>query len=164
LEEHWWLMLSSPNTCLIISRASISLFPRFAQNFMLFLCQIHPEITTGQKHNSKQKDVKNQYIRPAAQNFVHWLPRYASTIIYCCITLLQLLYRWQHQYRKLWTDKLWNDYNDYDSWSHIIMTRMSSLSTKASIALPVSTAFITGIRIHTDSAWWRLEWPVTGDQ
>jgi hypothetical protein len=39
---------------------------------------------------------------PAAWNFVHWLPRYASTIIYCCITTLQLLYRWRRQSRKLW--------------------------------------------------------------
>jgi hypothetical protein len=38
----------------------------------------------------------------AALNFVSWLPRYASTAIYHCSTLLQLLYRWQHQYRKLW--------------------------------------------------------------
>jgi hypothetical protein len=28
--------------------------------------------------------------------------RYASTIIYCCIALLQLLYKWQHQSWKLW--------------------------------------------------------------
>jgi hypothetical protein len=32
------LMLSSPNVCLIIARVSIALFPRFAQNLMLFVC------------------------------------------------------------------------------------------------------------------------------
>jgi hypothetical protein len=47
-------------------------------------------------------DVKNQHFHPAACNLVHWLPRYASTIIYRCIALLQLLYRWQHQSLKLW--------------------------------------------------------------
>jgi hypothetical protein len=35
-------------------------------------------------------------------NFVHWLPRYAITIIRRFIALLQLLCRWQHQSRKLW--------------------------------------------------------------
>jgi hypothetical protein len=44
----------------------------------------------------------NQYAHPAAWNFVHWLQQYASTIIYHSISLLQLLYRWQHQSRKLW--------------------------------------------------------------
>jgi hypothetical protein len=43
------------------------------------------------------KERKNQQFHPAAWNSVHWLPRYASTIVYRCITLLQLLYRWQHQ-------------------------------------------------------------------
>jgi hypothetical protein len=42
------------------------------------------------------KGCKNQHIHPAAWNFVHRLPRYANTIIYRCIALLQLLYRWQH--------------------------------------------------------------------
>jgi hypothetical protein len=37
----------------------LSLFPRFSQNLILFLCQIHHEITWGQIHNSKQKDIKN---------------------------------------------------------------------------------------------------------
>jgi hypothetical protein len=35
-------------------------------------------------------------------SFVHRLPRYASTFIYCCIMLLQLLYSWHHQSQKLW--------------------------------------------------------------
>jgi hypothetical protein len=45
---------------------------------------------------------KNQHVHPAVWNFVCWLPRYASTIIYHCIALIQLLYRWQHQSWKLW--------------------------------------------------------------
>jgi hypothetical protein len=37
---------------------------------------------------------------------IHRLPRYTSTIIYHCITLLQLLWRWQHQSQKLWIPKV----------------------------------------------------------
>jgi hypothetical protein len=47
------------------------------------------------------KGRKNQHVHPTAWNCVHRLLTYASTIIYCCIAL-QLLYRWQHQFRKLW--------------------------------------------------------------
>jgi hypothetical protein len=68
----------------------------------LFLCTIHHKITSGQIHDSKCKDIKNQHVHPAASNFVHWLSRYASTIICYCIMLLQLLHRWQHQSQKLW--------------------------------------------------------------
>jgi hypothetical protein len=57
-----------------------------------FLCRIHREIA------SQDLRKKNQYVQPAARNFV----RYASTTIYRCIALLQLLYRWQHKSRKLW--------------------------------------------------------------
>jgi hypothetical protein len=46
-------MLSSPNACLIIGRVSVALFPRVAQNLMLFLCQIHREIIWGQIHDTK---------------------------------------------------------------------------------------------------------------
>jgi hypothetical protein len=77
-------------------------FPRFAQNWMLFPCQIHHEVASGRIHDSTSKDVKNQDFHPAAWNFVHCLPIYASTIVHRCIVLLQLLYRWQHQSRKLW--------------------------------------------------------------
>jgi hypothetical protein len=48
------------------------------------------------------KGRKNQHAHPAAWYFVYWLIRYASTIIYRCIALLQLMYRWRHQTRKLW--------------------------------------------------------------
>jgi hypothetical protein len=51
---------------------------------------------------------KNQHVNPAVWNFVHWLPRYASTILYCCIMVLQLLYRWQHQSGILWiSPRVW---------------------------------------------------------
>jgi hypothetical protein len=38
---------------------------------------IHREIASGQIQDSKQKDVKNQHVHPAAWNFVHRLPIYA---------------------------------------------------------------------------------------
>jgi hypothetical protein len=43
---------------LIIARVSSTLFLRFAQNLLPFLCRIHCEFTSGQKHDSKQKDIK----------------------------------------------------------------------------------------------------------
>jgi hypothetical protein len=97
------LVFSSPNACLIIARVSVERFLRFAHNLIhsLFLCRIHGEIALGQIHDSKQKDVKNQNVHPSAWNFAHWIPRYASIVIYRCIALLQLLYRWQHQFQKL---------------------------------------------------------------
>jgi hypothetical protein len=99
---HVRLTLSSPNACVIIAKVSVALFPRFAQNLMPFLCRIHREIASSQMHDSKYKYVKKSAHHPAAWNYVHWLPRYASTFMYCCIAPLQLLYRWQHQSLKLW--------------------------------------------------------------
>jgi hypothetical protein len=93
------LMFSSPNACLILWQGLRCTFSDICTNrdaHSLFLCLIHHEITSGQIHNSKQKDVKNQHIQPDAWKFVHWLQRYDSTTIYQCITLLQLLHTWQH--------------------------------------------------------------------
>jgi hypothetical protein len=45
------------------------------------------------------------------ESLVHWLPRYAVTIMYRCISLLQLLYRWKHQSRKLWIPLSSYDWN-----------------------------------------------------
>jgi hypothetical protein len=75
------LMLSSRNLCLIIASVCMVPFPRFAQHLMHTHCWIHREFVSSQVQNSKQKDVKNQHIHPAMWNFVHGLPRYASTII-----------------------------------------------------------------------------------
>jgi hypothetical protein len=47
------------------------------------------------------KGRRNHHVHPGVWNFVHRPQRYASTIIYRCITLLKLLHRW-HQSRKLW--------------------------------------------------------------
>jgi hypothetical protein len=101
---HVRLMFSSVNACLIIARVSIALFLRFAQNLMHTRCSF-----VDQSQNCTRPDIRlkikgrtNQHVHPAAWNFVHWLPRYASTTIYRCIALLQLLYRWQHQSWKLW--------------------------------------------------------------
>jgi hypothetical protein len=38
-----------------------------------------------------KKNVKYHHVHPAAWECVHWLPRYAGTVIYRCIALLQLL-------------------------------------------------------------------------
>jgi hypothetical protein len=73
----------------------------FAQNLISFLCRFNSEIAVGQARDSKYKYVKRQHVHPAAWNFVHWHPRYASTIMYRYIAL-QLLYRWQYQSRNLW--------------------------------------------------------------
>jgi hypothetical protein len=78
------------------------IFPRFPQNLMHTRCRIHRQIPSGLLHDSKWKVIENQNFHPTAWNFVHWLPRYSNAIIYSCIALVQLLYRRQHQSRKLW--------------------------------------------------------------
>jgi hypothetical protein len=47
------MLFEHPNACLIIARVSIARFSRSAQNLMLFLCKIHPQITSDQIHDSK---------------------------------------------------------------------------------------------------------------
>jgi hypothetical protein len=79
------LVLSSPNASLITVRVSVAFFPWFAQNLMLFPCRIKREIASGQIHDS------NLYT-DSQDMLVYKL---------LCITVLQLLYRWQHQSRKL---------------------------------------------------------------
>jgi hypothetical protein len=76
-------------------------FPRFAQNLMDTRCRIHRKISSGQIR-LEIKGYVDHHVQPAAWNFVYWPPRYANSIICRCISLLQLLYRWQHRFRKLW--------------------------------------------------------------
>jgi hypothetical protein len=83
------LKLSSPKSLLIIASVS-ALLSRFEQNLIHFFRRINDEIALGQIHYSKKKDVQSHHFHPAAWNFVHWLPRNASTIIHRCIALLQL--------------------------------------------------------------------------
>jgi hypothetical protein len=52
------------------SASSVSLFPRFAQNLMLFLCRAHREIASGQIHDFKCKKS----------------PRPASCVKFCALT------------------------------------------------------------------------------
>jgi hypothetical protein len=47
------LMLYFPNAYLIIARASVALFLKFAQPFLVFLCRIDCEIASGQIHDPK---------------------------------------------------------------------------------------------------------------
>jgi hypothetical protein len=86
-----------PNACLINATVSVAFSLRFAQNLMLFLYRIHREIASGRLQIEGR-----QHIYPATWNVVHWLPRYASTIIYSCIMLPQQLHERQRQSRKLW--------------------------------------------------------------
>jgi hypothetical protein len=85
---------------------------------------------------------ENQHVHPATWNFVHWLPRNASTITYRCIALLQLLYRWRYQSRKLWISlkkMLFSPCPIY-SYVHIAATVLWNclwrFPTRASIDLP----------------------------
>jgi hypothetical protein len=75
-------------------------FAEFAQNLMHTRCRIHCEIAPDQIHDSKQNDLNYRH-HLAAWNLIHWLTRFAGTIIYSYIALLQLLYRWQYILYKL---------------------------------------------------------------
>jgi hypothetical protein len=73
-------------------------FPKFDEPFLL-----------DPSRNSIGPDTRLQIRRPVksaspptAWNFVNWFQRCVTAIIYRCIALLQLLYRWQHQSRKSW--------------------------------------------------------------
>jgi hypothetical protein len=81
-------MISSPNASLIISSASVALFPIFAQNFMHTRCWIN--------RNSKQQ-VRKKSVHPL------------SCVKLCTLTpniyyhlLVQLLNKWLQQSWKLW--------------------------------------------------------------
>jgi hypothetical protein len=84
------------------SRGLHCTFSEICEKMMHTHCWIHHKIASGEIHDYKWKDIENQHVHPAGLNFVHWLPWYASTFIYHCITLLPLLYEWQQQSRKLW--------------------------------------------------------------
>jgi hypothetical protein len=111
-------MHSSSNACLINAGVSIA---RFSQIFAKFdaVSLMDPFRNRIRPHKHLQiNGRKNQQVYPAAQNFIHRLPRYASIIISYCITLLQLLYRWQHMSRKLWISRLLRLYflPDFHEW------------------------------------------------
>jgi hypothetical protein len=48
-----WLTLSSLNACKIIARVCVTIFPRFAQNLMLFVCRTHRKIAIRPDKDSK---------------------------------------------------------------------------------------------------------------
>jgi hypothetical protein len=108
------MLLTLLFTCLVFW-VSVSLahacFPKGLSNHCQSIRRSFPEIWTtfnvvsllDPSRNLIRPDIryqikgcKNQHIHPAAGNFVHWLPRYASIITYRYIALLQLLCRWQH--------------------------------------------------------------------
>jgi hypothetical protein len=94
--SHEWLMLSSLNICLIIMPGSLSHF--FWDRFWCTLAIRSSQNCIRQDTRLQIKECKNQNVHPAAWIFALWLPRYASTIIYHFITLLELLCRWRCQY------------------------------------------------------------------
>jgi hypothetical protein len=57
------------------------------------------------KYTTPNKRMLKSACPPSCMKFCT-LASYASTIIYRCIALLQLLYRWQHQSQKLWIPPL----------------------------------------------------------
>jgi hypothetical protein len=81
-------------------------FPRLTPNEMHTRCSVVGSIAKSRQDTQLQtKGRKDQHDDSAAWNVTHWLPGYASTIIYGCTELLQLLYRRKHQSRKLWTPR-----------------------------------------------------------
>jgi hypothetical protein len=90
------LMLSFLNAWLIIAGASGALILRFAQNVMLFFCQIHWKIASDQIHDSKKGIQKSAHSPQLCEIFYNDSQGMPVLIIYCSIMLLQLLYRWQN--------------------------------------------------------------------
>jgi hypothetical protein len=122
-------MHSSSNACLISARVSVA---RFSQIFRKF----DTVSLTDPFQNRTRPDTrlqinwrKNQQVYPAARNCVHWLLRYASTIIYYSTTLLQLLYIWQHMSRKLWISRLLRLYflPDFHEWMSLVLVIVQML-------------------------------------
>jgi hypothetical protein len=73
--------------------------PNYFQDFRLTFSEIYTKFDAVPLSDSPRnrirpdtrlaiKEVKSQHVRPPARNFVHRLPRYASTIIYLRIALL----------------------------------------------------------------------------
>jgi hypothetical protein len=88
-------------------------FPAHMSNHCQGLCHTFSEICTKYHHTFCQshcirpdtwlhiKRCKKLECQPSCESLYADFPRYANTIIYCCIMLLHLLYRWQHQSGKL---------------------------------------------------------------
>jgi hypothetical protein len=75
-------------------------FPKICAKFDTVPLSNHSRNHTRPDTRPQIKGRKNQHVHSAAWNFVQL--SYASTIIYRCNALLQLLYIWQYQSRKLW--------------------------------------------------------------
>jgi hypothetical protein len=92
-------MLSALNACLVIVGTLISCFLRFAQNW----CTLSVGSITKSRQTwyMTQKDIKISV--STQQHDILYTDCRDMLIIYICIMLLQLLYRWgQHQSWKLW--------------------------------------------------------------
>jgi hypothetical protein len=100
LELSVYVMYHFPESFLIIARFSVVIFPRFSQNLMLFLSsrnRIRPNIRLQIKGRRKSS------YPPSRLKFCSLTQKiYITIIIYRCIAILQLLYRWQYHSSKWW--------------------------------------------------------------
>jgi hypothetical protein len=95
------LMLSSLNACLIIASYSVALFPRFAQNFCTSLSNpVRNRIKTNTRLQIKRQNINTSI--QLRETLYTDSQKMLVLIIYRCIALLKLLYRWQHPPRTLW--------------------------------------------------------------
>jgi hypothetical protein len=93
-------MLSSPNACLIIARDYVALFSEIYTK-----CYAVPFSDTSRNRIRPETRLQIKGCKITLPSFclkICILPKYASTMLYSCNVLLQLLYRWQYQSRKLW--------------------------------------------------------------
>jgi hypothetical protein len=113
---------------------------------------------------------------------LYWLPRYARPIVYPCIALLQLLYRRQHQSRKLWIPSLINAVHG-NLWTarKFVMTRFlpfyfvhfyptlennyrpsefqdvsNTQPTAPLSSVPFTLVISTATNVHFNWVWWNL--------
>jgi hypothetical protein len=133
------LMLSSPNACLSLPR-SPSLFSRDLYKIWYTLAVplsdpsrnlIRPDTRL------RIQGCKKSAPPTPAWNFVHWLPKYASTTIRHCIALLQLLYSMQHQSQKLWIPP-----HHCQSWSVPVKTFVMSFDSSKQVSTGLTQEMI----------------------
>jgi hypothetical protein len=133
-------------TRLIIVRVSVALFSKICTKLDAVPLSVPSRNLIRPNTRLQIKGHKKSALHPAAWNFVNWLPRYASTIIYRCIALLQLLNRWQYQSRKLWIPHL-NCYVRHTKWespecslllntvANLLFVLLSKIKVKLSLCL-----------------------------
>jgi len=92
--------LWSLKPCWIMSRVSVALFPRFAQNLMHTRCSFlwsFAKSAARHVHDSTQTCIKTDYAIPPMWNLASRLAKHGCPTISRCLALTQLLCRWRHQ-------------------------------------------------------------------